>query len=102
MSGATRDDYDICSDFGELATNSGDRPEISSGVETASGGLSANLASIQILSSPTTWGTVAAYANLDAIKVGNLLFHGTFTTVFDIEASDRVNVGTGKINFSLD
>ena len=102
MAGATIDDYDTGSTLDELITNSGDRSEISDGFETASGGLSANLGSIQLLSRPTTWGTVAAYAVLDAATAGNLLFHGTFATIFNVDASDGVNVGTGKINFSLD
>jgi hypothetical protein len=67
----------------------------------ASGGSSANSATVTFPVATASWGTITHVAILDAQTSGNVLYWGAVTTAKPIDIDDTFQVSTNNITISL-
>lgn len=83
----------------EVAGGSYARQAITFGA--ASGGTSANNATVTFPAATANWGEITHVAVMDASTSGNVLFWGAVTTSKTIETGDTFQVSSGNLTVSL-
>lgn len=68
----------------------------------ASGGSKSNGQDITFAQATADWGTVVAFAILDAVTAGNMLYWGDLTTSKAINSGDTAKFATGDITITED
>lgn len=66
----------------------------------ASGGATSNTGAISFTDMPA--GTVAYVAVMDALTIGNVLFHGALSANKTLNAGDTFTIATGDLDITLD
>ena len=86
----------------EVSGGSYARVAISAKFGAASGGSSANTASIDFPTATASWGTVVAFGIFDASTAGNLLYWGALDTNKSVGDGDTPSFGTGTLTITED
>jgi len=68
----------------------------------ASGGAKANGTEITFAEATASWGTVVAFAILDALTAGNLLYWGALAVSKSIDTGDTAKFAVGDIDITED
>ena len=78
------------------------RVAISGSMGTASGGAITNSGTITFPTATGSWGTVVAFAVMDASTVGNMLWWGDLTASKTVGSGDTLTFAAGDLDFTLD
>jgi len=70
--------------------------------DVAAAGATANTSIVTFTTATASWGTVSHWGIRDALTVGNLLWHGDFTTPKAIGSGDTAQVNAGELDITLD
>ena len=66
-----------------------------------SNGASTNSAAVEFDQATGTWGTITHFGILDALTIGNLLYHGALTTSKTIETGDVFKFAAASVTVTL-
>lgn len=73
----------------------------SSAWDAASGGATANTATLTFPTATANWGTITHIGLFDALTVGNLMFHGALTVAKTVNNFDIFRFNAGDLDASL-
>jgi hypothetical protein len=68
--------------------------------DAASGGATANTSTISFTTASASWGTVVAFAIMDASSGGNMLYWGDLTTPKAIGSGDTAQFAAGELDIT--
>lgn len=86
----------------EVSGGSYARQAIAANMAAASAGSMANSAQIAFPAATANWGTVVAFAIMDAASAGNMLWWGDLSASKTVNSGDTLVFNTGQLTLTLD